>query len=170
MKPAPNGGNQHPIWLLPLLTCCQPCLGLFIHGWSISAGAMFGEPLRPKIEIITTGREKRKSENVSECAYALSGDLPPPPPYRPPSLCQSLHPSLLHCLLSVLFSADRGSKQAGGLWRGDVGHCVWSGLGGSAPVNSGKAKWSSPLGSWYYLWSLCAFLWVLETQTPQIST
>lgn len=67
---------------------------------------MFGEPLCSKIEIIRTGWKKRKSENVSECAFSLS--TPPRP-----ILCQSLHPPQLLCLPSVLLSGDRGSRQAG---------------------------------------------------------
>lgn len=72
---------------------------------------MFGGPQCPKIEIIRTGREKRKSENVSECAYA------DPTPHLHPIFCQSLHPSLLHCLLSVLICRAAAGSQADGEWR-----------------------------------------------------
>lgn len=113
MRSAPNGGHQHPIWLLPLLTCCQPCLGLFILAWSISAGSMFGEPLRPKIEIITTGWEKRKSENVSERAYAPSGA---PHPSAPASASLSIHPCYTVSSLFCCLQTEVAGRQAG--WGG----------------------------------------------------
>lgn len=163
MRPVPNGANQHPIWPLPLLTCCQPCLGLFIHAWSISAGSMFGEPLHPKIEIITTGWEKRKSENVSERAYASSG----PPLAAPASASLSIHSCYTVSSLFCFLQTEAAGRRPEEGWR--VDYCVWSGLGGSPPVNSGKAERSSRLGSWYYLWSICAFLWVFQTQTHWIS-
>lgn len=72
---------------------------------------MFGGPQCPEIEIIRTGREKRKSENVSECAYA------DPTPHLHPIFFQSLHPSLLYCLLSVLICGAAAGSQADVGWR-----------------------------------------------------
>lgn len=83
-------------------------------------------PQRPEIEIIRTGREKRKSENVSECAY--SGGPPPPRPI----FCQSLHPSVPHRLLSVLCARVAAGSQAD---NGRRMSCCACGL-------SGEAEWS----------------------------
>lgn len=78
---------------------------------------------RPEIEIIRTGREKRKSENVSECAYALQSVPPPPPPPTPtptsaPSSANlSIHPC---CAVSSLF----GFVQTEAAGRVEAGVCV----------------------------------------------
>lgn len=125
---------MQPIWPLPLLTCCQPCLGLFIHGWSISTSSMFGGPQCPKIEIIRTGREKRKSENVSECAYTQSGPPPLPAHPTPSSANLSIHPcytvSSLFCFLETE-AAGRRTGRGGGVERVVCGLdwvaiCRWS--------------------------------------------
>lgn len=91
---------------------------------------MFGGPQHPKIEIIRTGREKRKSENVSECAYALS---------RPPPPCPLPISASIPATLSPLCFALRRQKAPGGRRRGGDS-CVWSGLGGHPPVKSGEAE------------------------------
>lgn len=70
---------------------------------------MFGEPQCPKIEIIRTGRKKRKSENVSQSAYPSSR----PPPAPPDPLPISIHPgytvSPVFCFLQ-----QAGGRKTGG--------------------------------------------------------
>lgn len=82
------------------MTRCQ--LRLYLYTPDLSAAALcLAQPQHPKIEIITTGREKRKSENVSEWAYADP----------PPIFSQSLHASLL--LSPVWFVVGRPSADEG---------------------------------------------------------
>lgn len=57
---------------------------------------MFGEPHFPQIEIIRTGREKRKSENVSEGSYASNCT----DPHLHPFSNLHIHPSI--CAASLL--------------------------------------------------------------------
>ena len=96
---------------------------------------MFGGPQHPKIEIIRTGREKRK---VKTCLNVHRLRADPFAAARPPPISPSIPAT---CLLSVLFCVDGGSRRAGGRRRGgDCCVCVWSGLGGHPPVKSGEAK------------------------------
>lgn len=163
MRPVPdNGGNQCSLsGLCPCWHAASLAL-VYLYTPDLSAPALCLVGLSgPKIEIIRTGREKRKSENVSECAYR------PPRPI----LCQSLHPSLLHCLLSVLFSVDRGSRQAAGWaeegWR--LFCVVWIGWPSAGEVGRSRvikfSRLPHTLESWYDLWPvcLCASLRVFQT-------
>lgn len=124
-----NGGNQCSLsGLGPWWHAARLVWSLFILGWSISTGSMFGQSPSLKIEIIRTGWKRRKSENVSECAYSRSS-IPHP------ILRQSRHPS--RC--SVLFCGDRGEEEGGE-------GCVWSGLGL-------LVKWGEDSISDVYLWA-----------------
>ena len=66
-----------PCWQTPGWAWQGPCwrklrqlVSLFLYGISISSSSRSGGPKGPKIEIIRTGREKRKSGNVSNRLFA----------------------------------------------------------------------------------------------------